>query len=589
MPTAPRPSLVPAALVLLVSGAAALLPGSAGAAIYYVGTGTTCDGANDRPSLGAALLSAAFTTANDEIRLTRTLTYTNVALDLVDWHAGVAGTVTIAGGYDNCDDTAASGRIALNGQSGNSVVVVRTSSQSSSVVTLRALELTDSGFRGLAVGSGAEVSLQNVWIHHNGGGAFVSTGGFLTTDAATEVTDHAPFYDYGGGISCSGAGAYLGFRGKLLRNQVLEGGGNLHVGPGCLVELYGGVLLEGNGAFPSVDYSASFGGAIYVDNGIVVAHGGANQVMIRQHQVYADGRGGAIFARGADAVVSLFNTAIQNNTARISGAALHAEDGASVAMDRVAPCPFIFSCSDIRNNRTIGSWDGHLVSIDGAHVELRRTVVVGNGWQSTFLAAPSNLLHVENDGYLALDGVLLWRNFAAHLLHAISGGEITGQYLTVAENTYSIDSVVYDSWASIADGGDVGLFSSILLDTKGTDTLAGGSTTSDCLLVNTTQNWNPGTFFVAAPLFISQGTGDLRQVAGSPGVDFCDEQMVPWPGQLDVERRPRGYDEGTNPNGVPGISGGRFDAGFSEHVPAGYLFADGFATGDTTAWSSTAN
>ena len=174
---------------------------SAEAAIYYVGTGPTCgDQPNDRPSLAAALLSAAFTTANDEIRLTGTLTYANQALSLVDWHAGVAGTLTLAGGYTDCDDAGASGRTALSGQAGDSLIAVTTASQPTSVVTLRALELSGAEFRGVVVGDGAQVTLQNVWIHDNAGGVLVSSGGELSGDSATEVTDNELTLN-GGGIS----------------------------------------------------------------------------------------------------------------------------------------------------------------------------------------------------------------------------------------------------------------------------------------------------------------------------------------------------------------------------------------------------
>lgn len=566
---------------------AALLPTAAEAAVYYVGTGPTCgDGPNDRPSLGAALLSAAFTTADDEIRLTRTLSYTNIGLDLVDWHPGVAGRITIAGGFDNCDDAVPSGRIALAGQTGDSLLTVTTSSQPSSMVTLRALEMTGAEFRGVVVSQGGELALQNVWIHHNGGGALVAAGGSLAVDATSEITDHAPHYAEGGGIDCSGSGSYVSLSGKLRRNQVTAGGGSLYVGNGCVVEMFGGALLEGNGDFPGGDDSASYGGGVFVDNGTLVAHGGASQVVIRKHQVWGIGQGGGIFASGPSANVVLFNTRIEDNDARLSGAAIHAENGATVVMDRVAACPLVFSCSVLAGGRLIGGWYGMAVSVDDAVVSLRRTVVVDHGIASN--SENVRLFHAAAGAQLELDGVLIARNQAVRLFESTGGSTVLGQYVTSALNSYTVGGSQVDPWVAIADGGTVGFYSSIFDDSKGFQALSGGAVDADCLLVDSATGLSAGTYWIGVPQFVNAAGGDLRQVAGSPGVDFCDEQLVPWPGSTDVELDPRGGDISGNPNGSPGIAGGLYDVGFSESPPSSNLiFVDGFESGNTGAWSST--
>lgn len=574
-------------LILPILGLAA--PASSRAATYYVGTGATCgDQPNDRPSLAAALLSAALTTANDEIRLTRTLAYTNVSLDLVDWHPGVAGAVTIAGGYDNCDDAAPSGRIELVGQNGSSLVTVTTSGQPTSTVTLRALDLRDAEFRGLVVTQGGAVTLQNVWIHGNAGGVLVGTGGGLSADAATEITDNELSFD-GGGISCSGSGSYVGFSGKLLRNiSTSGGGGSLYVGPGCHAELFAGALLEGHGEFPGGEDNALFGGGVAVEDGVLIANGGANQVRIRGHQTWGLGLGGGVYASGANAVVSLTNTVIEDNNARLAGAGIYAANGATVVMDRAAACPFIFSCSVIRSGRLLGGQDGEAMSVDDAVIRLRRTVVAENGLQSASALFPGNLIFAGGAGEIELDGVLLWKNHAVHLLVAEGAGStITGQYITAATNSYEIDDVVSDSFFGLADVGELGIYSSILQDTKGFETLSGGTTVQDCLLVDTLNGMNPGGYFVGFAQFISPGTGDFRQLPQSWGVDFCDELFVPWPGSLDVERQARGVDIAGNPDGAPGIGGGKFDAGFDEVLSASNLiFADGFESGNVSSWSA---
>lgn len=589
MPATARRTVIRSALAVSVLVAmSALLAVPASAAIYYVGTGASCgDSANDRPNLGAALLSAALNAGPDEIRLTRTLTFTNQALDLVDWHATAAGALTLAGGYDDCDDGSASGRTALVGRLGDSLVVVRTSAQPSSVVTLRALELSGSEFRGVAVGSGGRLTLQDVWVHDNGGGALVTAEGRLTVDAASSLTDHDDHYPNGGGVSCSGAGAYFALYGKLQRNQATQGGGNLHVGPGCLAELFGGALIEGRGEFPGGEESASFGGGVYVDNGVLTANGGASRVVIRLHDVSVVGKGGGLFVSGLDAVVQLTNTLIRDNSARLAGAAMHVEGGASLTMDRAEQCPFLISCSQIDGNRLVGGIEGEAVSVDSsATARLRRTVVNQNGWGAPILATQlPRLFHVGRGGTLVLDGVGMGNNFAVHLLHAETGGTVVGQYVTAARNWYQIGELVYDPWSAVSDNGRVYLYSSIFDDTKGVQTLSGGILTADCLLVDSFNGLPPGSFFVGVPQFINAASNDLRQLPTSPGVDFCDETFVPWPGGIDIERQPRGVDLAGNPDGFPGIAGGLFDAGFDEVIGGILPFADGFEAGSAGGWS----
>lgn len=586
MPATARSTVIRTSLAASVLLAAwALLAAPASGAVYYVGTGATCgDSPNDRPSLGAALLSAALAAGADEIRLTRTLTYTNQALDLVDWHATAAGALTLAGGYDDCDDATPSGRIALSGRTGDSLIVLRTTSQPTSVLTLRALDLAGSEFRGIAVGSGGQATLQNVWIHGNGGGALVTAGGSLSVDAASAITDHEDNYPNGGGISCSGTGAYLALHGDLLRNEATQGGGNLHVGPGCLAELYGGALIEGHGEFPGAAV-ASFGGGVYVDNGVLVAHGGASRVEIRGHHVSLVGLGGGLFITGANAVVSLTNTLIRDNSARIAGSGIHVENDALLAMDRAAQCPFIISCSQIESNENNGGYDGVALNVEGAEARLSRTVVNQNGELTVLASSVANLFHVGSGGRLELDGVSVGHNYAVRLFHVESGGEVVGQYVTAARNSYELDGNLNDPWAAVAEGGDVSFYSSIFDDTRGFSASGGGSTTADCLLVDSATGLAAGSFAIGVPQFNNAPGGDLRQVPGSPGVDFCDEALVPWPGSLDIERQARGVDVASNPNGSPGIGGGRFDVGFDEVHSGLVLVVDGFESGNAAAWS----
>ena len=76
--------------------------------------------------------------------------------------------------------------------------------------------------------------------------------------------------------------------------------------------------------------------------------------------------------------------------------------------------------------------------------------------------------------------------------------------------------------------------------------------------------------------------GNLRVSPNSPAVDYCDAFNY-LPQHFDGDHEARGFDLSFNANGSPGVAGGLYDLGFDEVRP---LFADGFATGNTSAWSS---
>lgn len=564
-------------LRLLLGTALALAALPAEAAVYYVGQGPTCgDHPNDRTSLLAALFAASATTADDEIRLTATVSYTNTTLNLFNWHPGTWGRLTLAGGYEHCDDTVPSGRTLIDGASGNSLVTVTTTTQPSSVVTLRALELSGAEFRGLVVGASGEVTLENVWIHDNAGGVLVG-GGQLWADAATEITDNDLSFD-GGGIACSGAGSDFVFAGQLRQNTSNARGGNLYVGPGCVGVLEGGAILEGSSPF----FDADFGGGIFVDDGSLIARGGASRVIVRGHT--ADQGGGGLFASGPNAYVDLSNTAFQGNWSFGGGGAIYAEDGALVTLYRATDCPFIFSCSDLRNN--IGYGEGDALLVDDATVRLRHTVVVSNGDESA-VSPSTEIFKVRNAGRLELNGVLVFRNGARRLFEVGTGGVVEAQYVTAADNWYQVDGVRFPPHVAVTSSFSsfAAFHSSILLNTAGFLALDGGTTIASCLLVDTATGFPTGSSFLGLALFVNAATGDLRQVPSSQGVDMCNEQLVPWRGSRDVELHVRGIDHPANANGAPGLAGGTFDAGFDEVVPPGYLFSDGFEAGGLQVWS----
>lgn len=164
----------------IVLGMCFLLPGSLQAAIYWVGDSAACIGSNVRPNVPAALLAAQLSPEADEIRLTRTLDYENTVhsnITISDWNPSIRGALTLSGGYADCF-TAQSG-LTVIGDDPDTILIVSTSSQPSSVVRIKNIELTASGGSGLHASGGAEVTLDGVLIRENKNGVVVGTGAYV--------------------------------------------------------------------------------------------------------------------------------------------------------------------------------------------------------------------------------------------------------------------------------------------------------------------------------------------------------------------------------------------------------------------------
>jgi hypothetical protein len=86
-------------------------------AVHYVGVGAQCNGSNHHDNLPLAILAAAVNgTQADEIRLTNTVTYTgavNGSYVLDGWNSSDNGSLTIEGGFANCNSSTSSGFTAI--------------------------------------------------------------------------------------------------------------------------------------------------------------------------------------------------------------------------------------------------------------------------------------------------------------------------------------------------------------------------------------------------------------------------------------------------------------------------------------------
>ena len=552
------------------------------AATYWVGSSAACTGPNVHGSVDGALLAAALTPDDDEIRLTATVGHTSsLIVDLSDWHPGALGRLTLAGGYADCF-SGQSGRTVLGGVGTGNLITVSFSSE----VTLENLELTATNGRALEATQGADVTLNDVWIHDNLSGISVMQAASVSIDESTVIEDNDSVVNaFGGGIDCLG-GSYVGISGRLSRNYA-DSGGNISV-VNCTVELFGGAVIEGFDTF-NTDPSAVDGGGIYVSTGgTLLGSGGSSRVTIRNH--HASQSGGGLYITGTG-VAELHNTLFYNNSASMEGGAIHARNGGlsapQITMDRVGDCPFSFSCSEIERSRLDNTAEGVAIFATNSVLEISRTVFDLNG--VSFAFSENELVTTTNGAQVYLDSVGISRNDVTRLFRLRGGSSMQGAHITTSLNSYTGESGTASPWAVVLEGAsDLDIRNSILNETTGISSIDGSTVAASCNLVDTTVGLPPGSFFIGTAEFIDAPGGGIIQTPTSLGVDMCNDDGFAHTTTTDITFQSRPVDEATNANGFPGISGGIFDAGMNEVHDMIFtgIFSDGFETGDTAVWPS---
>lgn len=585
----PPPALLAALRLVVPRRAASAWPPIGLAAALLVASAATAraDTFSVGPScahttLASAVLAAWLTPGDDLIKVTAALG--NQAAVFDDFAPGVRGAVTVRGGYTSCADATSSGRTVVDGTATQAVVAVETTSQSLSRVILENLELSGA-LRGVSVSAGGELILRNVRIADNEeSGAYVGPDGTLTADGATEI-DHNGWLSapptWGGGISC--VGGYLDLDGAIEDNRA-ENGAGVSMGSGCLAELRPGASVSGNQA-------GFFGGGIYLDSGsLLVGDGDGTAIEIGGNSATS---GGGIYALGAVTVL-LQDASLSFNFAD-EGGALRAHAGAQVHVLRDQGCEGdLVLCNRIEANElapfTFGR--GTAVYATDSFVRLSGLTIRAN--LGGIFSYPTLLYVSGSTGELQLENLAIWGNWAASLIRAEAGATVVGGYLSSARNRFQESSIpplppppAEDSTIAVIDA-EAEFYSSIFWDHGGFSVAGGASLVADCLLVSTLEGVEGGTFVtVANPQFANPDGGNLHLPSISPAVDYCDEVVYPFPGGPDGDGEPRNVDHPSNPDGSPGVAGGRFDIGYDEvQASSSEIFSDGFESGSTGAWDS---
>jgi hypothetical protein len=554
-----------AAILLLLASATI-----AGAEIIRVGTAAACD----EDTIALALLRAALNgEPADEIRIPRNIVYTNVALHLTDWDPATAGSLVLAGGYDSCADATASGDTSLHGNGGAPVLEVDTASRPISEVTIRNLDL-QGGSIGLLAQGGADVIVDQSRIRLNDGGIEVESGADVEISGTSQIRENSGA-TFGAGIFCIDTGSVVTVHGAVSFNTATNAGGGIYANSGCLVRLRSGVFIEGN--------QASLGGGLYIAGTARAENVGTGSASVSIYSNVATSEGGGIYMAGAGPQTLLGNVRIVSNDAGTRGGGVALVGGARLQLERFnfEACPHVYECMKIDENSLLTGGEGSAVYADGSsEFRMAQGFIganhdAGTGGLVIFANGASTLVHLE--------GVQLVDNQTFALFHAENGAEVRAAFVTAVSNYYNPGGGpgVASYGATATGAGQVHLFSSILTDHQDFLTATGGQVHGDCLILETVTGLtshaesmvgvNPGLLYDA-------GEGKYRLSAGSLAVDSCDTfAYTPLDSDFDLDTR--GFDLASKPNHL-----GTFDRGADELVP---LFADGFVSGNTGAWSAT--
>ncbi len=547
------------------------------AATFTVGTGSGCTHA----TLAAAITAAENSAGADTIRLTRSITYSQVAATIT-----TAQELTITGGFDTCTQATSDGiATVLDGAGGSAAPVLRINGNTGSLVRLDALTI-----RGGDVGGTGY-----------GGGIYSRGNGILEIQRSTITQNTA---GYGGGIYAEGtsdrAELVIGANVYVNANTARYSGGGVYiegvemtmVDPGSTI-----AYNEARGVFnPSTSqYEGGYGGGLQIlgsdrDTYAYIGSPGPGGIGAIYSNTARHGGGVSIIANDEGALLKLFGTSptlrtsINQNLATVSGGGIYAWSDnhlggfvigwyaraflynaditgnaaptgsavhlaptpgfvpsgfAALIVNPVEPihpsalaCPVGAPCASISDNVDEGetgpATGGPVIRVDSDNdVDLRRVSIDGNRGGS--------LVHADDAALKALD--TLWADNAVSgpLLRFTDGSDATIESSTIAGNTIGATQV-------IAANGALRLRRSILWQPgKTSATHSDGVLSATNVLTSERGSLDGGnTPYVTdlAPRFVDPARGDYRLRAASHAVDFAStgggDDLLGHPRALDL-------------------------------------------------------
>lgn len=549
------------------------------AAIIRVGP--VGDPACDQNTIALALFQAAFNGENDEIRLARNLTYANQYLHLTSF----PDLLTIRGGYDDCADDAPNGSTEVTGRTDQPVVEIDGTTASNVVLHGLRLVVPAGGVSEVVrVEQAGQVTIPfGVLTGGQDGGLTIQGAAARAELGFSALVENNEGFS-GGGVEC-GTGGAIEISGVVRNNTASANGGGIFAVESCQITLLNGAWVQSN--------EAGFdGGGIYLGSGADLVSTGGAGAGARIFDNVAGDQGGGIFAQMAATSALLRNTWIKGNLAGNAGGGLYAFNQASIVTDRLAgDCLDPVRCSVLSENELEDGTSGSAAyAAGGATITLNQTFVEGNVVPEP--QAFGSVLYATGVGsQVKTESVQIWGNTGADTVFEAQAAALAwATFTTSGLNPWDDGGTPREANGFyLGNDGDGRINTSVFWPTAGhTVSTATGSmfTQVDCLVTSTMTGLPAGAEFVTLvdPQYLDPLDGDLRPRAGSPVVDYCDTFRYA-PTQADILFAGRGHDHALNPNGAPGVSGGVQDAGaYEQHE----LFADGFESGDTSRWSSTA-
>ena len=564
----------------MLLSAALLLAGAAQAEerqgeVTWVGGDSRCDFSSLDDALAAA-------DDGDEIRLATNISYFDAPYE-------IEHSISLAGGFPDCDSDSPDGRTTLVGGFSERVLRIASGISPALTVELSGLDVrggsAEANGGGLTIGTGHEVEMSNMrfWVNASGarGGAIgVGFGASLVMSGDNEI-DNNSADSRGGGVACLGGSEVKVHQGTIIsNNEAEEGGGGIYA-EGCEVRFHAG----GPGEGIRDNETGGRGGGIFATNegALLVLDGAASAysdpslpVSIRGNTAGSndDGdRGGAGIALSDQAEAELINTVIADNESMRGPAAISAGQNTTIEMgsDPEAPCrdpedDASGRCSAIVGNVATES-NPSIVGGTGSTIDIRQSEIRANTITTGGILRP-------------IRGTELWIENTLIAENSIEGVEdepATG-YLVNAFSAFTEDPVVVvvrfstiaandpdpylegDEDVVFRLGGnqdnEVELWLEGLVIDQPDQTMAGTIfdvgrvTRAACILAPEVDSLEDlatdlaltGQFFIENPLLVDPDAGNFRLSAESPAIDACalsaePPQLIPPEFDLDGFRR----------------------------------------------------
>ncbi|MFK8011597.1 MAG: hypothetical protein AB8B80_06120 [Marinicellaceae bacterium] len=402
---------------------------------------------------------------------------------------------------------------------------------------------------GMVISSGAEViinggNINNNTATDNGGGILVTSGSQLAL-IDTLVTNNSASLN-GGGIHCSSSDLSINKESRVSDNEADFGAG-LYSNTNCNALIESGDDEEiGNTMYGfNANKADVFGGALYALNSQVIFKGSAshhaNLLFNWTDEDNPQAQGGAIYARGAEANVTLINARIHGNDSTF-GSAITSTEGAKVKVRKTTGnCFNNESCSLISENEALF---GTLYALSCGTIDVYMTTIKDNiaadGAVGYFLGNSSDLCESTLEGNLIygnkdeLDETsslfLLDRQATLEFAFNTVSDNLTDNIFKLSNTDNSEQNLKFNS--SIIWNAPATIFTEV----------ATNSYSGNCFLIHENQNLPNGLgnlMIVEDPVFADPANNNFQLSFNSRPIDYCDTSLYQ-PIHHDINSIPRG-------------------------------------------------